>query len=331
MIKEKNYKRYEGQALQTYNEQFDIDPYFPSEGLIRAVEVARLLERPLLLRGAPGSGKTRLAEALAFELHGEQYQKNLFKWNIKSTTKANEGLYTYDHLQKLRDTQDDSISSKQIKEKIYWTLGPLGEAFQKANEDAPPPVLIIDEIDKADIDFPNDLLDVLDGKKKSFEIKEASDKRVIEAIKSPIIIITSNDERELPNAFLRRCVFYYLPFPDDKDLIRIAEANIAKFSNDDNLIKLITPLVSYFTKKHKEMETNPNVDKPVSTSELLDWLRVIAFYKPYDNGELTVVEKEESTQGKNKELVFTNKKVLYPEVLFKSYDDWKTQLGVDYK
>ncbi len=323
MIKEKNYKKYEGKALQHYNEQLELDPYFPSEGLVRAVEVARLLERPLLLRGAPGSGKTRLAEALAFELHGDQYQNYLRKWNIKSTTKASEGLYTYDHLQKLRDTQDNSIRSKQIKYKQYWKLGPMGEAFQKATEENAPPILLIDEIDKADIDFPNDLLDVLEGKKKSFEIKEANVKTEIVAEKSPIIIITSNDERELPNAFLRRCVFYYLPFPEKEDLYRIAKANIQKISNDETMVKLIAALVDYFVAKHKEMEANPNAVKPISTSELLDWLKVIAFYKPYDNEALKV--------GEQGELIFKNEKVLYPEVLFKNYDDWKTQLGVDYK
>ena len=323
MIKELNYKKYEGLALQTYHKKFELDPYYPSEGLIRAVEVARLLERPLLLRGAPGSGKTRLAEALAFELHGDQFKDYFFRWNIKSTTKASEGLYTYDHLQKLRDTQDKDITAAQIKNTDYAILGPLGLAFQKSSKQAPPPILLIDEIDKADIDFPNDLLDVLEGQKKSFEIKEAADRRKIEAEKTPIIIITSNDERELPNAFLRRCVFYYLPFPSGDDLIRIAEANLKKITKDQALIDLISPLVTYFKDKHKEMENNPNVDKSVSTSELIDWLKVIAFYKPYENGDLKI--------GTENQLIFKDEKVLYPEVLFKSYDDWKTELGVDYK
>lgn len=320
MIPEPHYKKYSGAALQAYNKDAGLDPYFPGEGLKRAVEVARLLQRPLLLRGEPGSGKTRLAEALAFELHGEKYEDFYFRWNIKSTTKAQEGLYTYDHLRRLRDVQNRRKSDEEIESTQYWELGPIGEAFTCSSKEAPPPILLIDEIDKADIDFPNDLLDVLEGQPKKFTIKEAG--KVVEAEQSPIVIITSNDEKELPNAFLRRCVFFFIPFPSYDDLLKIARANVAKLQDQAIEDSLMKPLVKKFRQTYEEMKENPNTDKRPSTSELLDWLRVIAFYKPQKNGAVEV--------GENGELIFADGKILYPEVLFKSYDDWKTQLGEDY-
>jgi len=320
MSETNTHPKYTGSALKKYQEAHDLDPYFPSDGLIRAVEVARLLERPLLLRGEPGSGKTRLAEALAYELHGDAFEDYYFRWNIKSTTKAQDGLYLFDHLDRLRDVQDPNTSQEDIKPERYVKLGPLGEAFEKSKKGQTPSVLLIDEIDKADIDFPNDLLDVLEGRRKEFEIKETG--RKIRAERSPIVIITSNDEKELPNAFLRRCVFFYIPFPSYEDLLRIAKANQAKLLDEQLEDGLIGKLVRKFETLYKEMRDNPNTDKRVSTSELLDWLRVIAYYQPQANGQLTI--------GENGELVFPDGKVIYPEVLFKSFDDWKSHLGEEY-
>lgn len=320
MIREPHYKKYSGKALEEYNQTFDLDPYFPGVGLIRAVEVARLLERPLLLRGEPGSGKTRLAEALAFELHGALNSEVFMRWNVKSTTKAQEGLYSYDHLRKLRDVQNPKKTEEDIAKTQYWELGPIGNAFAKSKKIGPPPVLLIDEIDKADIDFPNDLLDVLEGRPKQFTIREAGEKIIAE--QSPIVIITSNDEKELPNAFLRRCVFFYIPFPTYEELLRIARANLEKIQDSRLEDSLIEPLVQFFRDLYKKMKDNPNTDKRPSTSELLDWLRVVAFYQPQREGKVRIGEKGE--------LIFEDGKVLYPEVLFKSFDDWKIQLGEDY-
>ncbi len=315
MIREPNYQKYTGAALQEYNAMHDLDPYFPSEDLIRAVEVARLLERPLLLRGEPGSGKTRLAEALAFEIHGDDWKDHYFRWNIKSSTKAEEGLYRFDHLARLRDVQDTG-TKKEPKGK-YVEKGALGKAFEACKKGVSPAVLLIDEIDKADIDFPNDLLDVLEGRPKQFEIRETGE--VVKAEQSPIVIISSNDEKELPNAFLRRCVFHFIPFPDYDDLLKIAQANLDKQPESGLDQEWLRKTVRKFLDIHREMKKNPNTDKPVSTSELLDWLRVITFYQPQEKGEITV--------GEQGQLIFADGRVLYPEVLFKSYDDLQSQLG----
>ncbi|MHB8879717.1 MAG: AAA family ATPase, partial [Myxococcaceae bacterium] len=182
------------------------DRYLTSEGLQAAVNCALALERPLLVKGEPGTGKTLLAEAIAGALGAP-----LLTWNVKSTTRAQDGLYVYDTVQRLYDSRFGDGNVRDIKK--YIRLGPLGEAFS-ANERR---VLLIDEVDKADIEFPNDLLHELD--RMRFRILE-TDEEVV-ATQRPVVIITSNNEKELPDAFLRRCVFHFIEFPDTELMRRI--------------------------------------------------------------------------------------------------------------
>ncbi|MBR6503397.1 MAG: MoxR family ATPase, partial [Firmicutes bacterium] len=183
--------------------------YVVSRELMNAVNVAVALQKPLLIKGEPGTGKTMLAEAIA-----ESMGKELIIWNIKSTTKAQEGLYVYDTVQRLYDSQFGEGDVSDIKK--YIKLGKLGEAFMSEQQ----VVMLIDEIDKADLEFPNDLLWELD--KMEFHIPET--KETIKAKQRPIVIITSNAEKELPDAFLRRCIFHYIDFPDEplmEEIVRV--------------------------------------------------------------------------------------------------------------
>jgi MoxR-like ATPase len=310
MIEELNYKRYTGDQQEDFEEGAytgrAIPPYFPSEELVKAVEYARVLQRPLLLRGEPGSGKTRLAQSIAYDLYGADYKLKYFEWHIKSTSKAVEGLYTFDHVERLRDAQLQK--GRQARE--YRELGPLGKAFSVSTSNAPA-VVLIDEIDKADIDFPNDLLLELDQKR--FTIKET--KEEILAAYPPIIIITSNDEKELPNAFLRRCVFHYIKFPAYKQLLLIAKANAHVFQDKFGKpmpAPLIEATVTRFRQLYNNMNSDPNTDKNPSTSELLDWLRVIYFY--FFNGQLS-------------EEMLPDGELPHPQVLLKSIDDYKSQMN----
>lgn len=286
----------------------DIDPYFPSKDLLAAIEYARVLKRPLLLRGDPGCGKTRVAQALAYELYcgreADNYRNHYFEWFIKSTTKSKEGLYHFDHLMRLRDVQ--AKLKKPLTE--YRRFGPLGKAFLASKPNAPA-ILLIDEIDKADIDFPNDLLLELDEKR--FYIEETGEE--IRAEFPPIVIITSNDEKELPNAFLRRCVFHYIDFPDEELLLKIARARINRQNEEFKKVfpeGLVEQIVFEFDKLYKAMYANPNTSKLVSTSEFLDWLRVIHYY--------FLTDKLLLVGGK-----IQNESLLFPEVLLKSLDDFK--------
>lgn len=331
-MKEKDYKSYQGKALTSLIENYsytvderrfrgniqekqkeileDIAPYFPSKELQDAIEYARILQRPLLLRGEPGCGKTRVAQAIAYELYHQRahdnYRNHYFEWFIKSTTKAQEGLYQFDHLLRLRDVQ--AKEEKHLTD--YRSFGPLGMAFLASKPDAPS-ILLIDEIDKADLDFPNDLLLELDEKR--FYIDETGEE--IRAEYPPIVIITSNDEKELPNAFLRRCVFHYIEFPNQDQLLRIARAK-AQVHEKELQKALPDPLIEDVVKRffdlYQAMKGSLNTDKVPSTSELLDWLRIIHYY--YLTDKLPLIE------GKLPEDY-----LLYPEVLLKSLDDYKQQ------
>jgi MoxR-like ATPase len=270
---------YKGNTLETpflRNGQVEIDPYFPDPGLIEAVNLALYLKRPLLLMGEPGCGKTRLAEAVAFDLHGENYLDHFRTWYVKSTTKAREGIYTFDAIARLRLTQletDNQALQKTLQKKgkeleDYYTeagilrKGPLSEAFDLSSAEKPA-VLLIDEVDKADIDFPNDLLLELD--KTTYYIPETDTYTRRQKKDAPLIIITSNNEKELPPAFLRRCLFHYIRFPGEGQLRQILNGI---FPNDPQQIQEDT--VDAFLKVRDRLIQGLS-QKKLSTSELIDW------------------------------------------------------------
>ncbi|MCL1472929.1 AAA family ATPase [Argonema antarcticum] len=272
----------------------DRSPYSPSDELKQMVKLAIALERPLLLMGDPGVGKTQLASAIAYEFT-QKYQKEiqqaqelvkekdwaqdwikenkwpLYPWYIKSTSRAKDGLYTYDAVGRLRDTQlvKSEYLAKSIQQKTiqrledetqggYIKFGALGKAFQTPI----PAIVLIDEIDKADIDFPNDLLLELDEKR--FFIEETD--REVKKIVSPLIIVTSNEERTLPNAFLRRCLFHYLDTPSDKELKKIIKLH---FGED-------LPNITEIIAAYRELLANTAKagGKKASPGELLDFIKV---------------------------------------------------------
>ncbi|RMG93569.1 MAG: MoxR family ATPase [Deltaproteobacteria bacterium] len=227
------------------------DGYIVSEELARAVEVAVLLERPLLLKGEPGTGKTLLAVHLARSL-GAPFER----WQVKSTTKATDGLYTYDAVRRLHDSRFGEGDVSDIGR--YIELGPLGRAFRRKERT----VVLIDEIDKADPEFPNDLLHELDT--MSFTIVETGE--TIEASVRPIVVITSNNEKELPDAFLRRCVFHWIAFPD-----RELMARIVRVHHPDVGERLLSAALDAFYRLRAE----EGLRKPPSTSELIDWIAAL--------------------------------------------------------
>ncbi|MFC3051252.1 AAA family ATPase [Kordiimonas pumila] len=225
--------------------------YVATDDLKVAVNAAATLKRPLLIKGEPGTGKTVLAQEVA-----QAFGTDLIEWHIKSTTKAHQGLYEYDAVSRLRDSQLGDEKVKDIKN--YIRKGKLWEAFESETT----PVLLIDEIDKADIEFPNDLLLELD--RMEFYVYETGE--TIKAKNRPIIIITSNNEKELPDAFLRRCFFHFIKFPDAgtmKEIIAVHYPDIQK--------ELVKDALSIFF----DIRDVPGLKKKPSTSELLDWLKLL--------------------------------------------------------
>ena len=227
------------------------DSYVATHDLKLAVNAALTLQRPLLIKGEPGTGKTMLAEEVARGLG-----MPLLQWHIKSTTKAQQGLYEYDAVSRLRDSQLGDERVKNIDN--YIVRGVLWQAFT-ADE---PVVLLIDEIDKADIEFPNDLLRELD--RMEFYVYET--REMVKAVHRPLVIITSNNEKELPDAFLRRCFFHYIKFPDKETMQQIVDVHFPKLKQD-----LLAQALNVFF----EVRDVPGLKKKPSTSELLDWLKLL--------------------------------------------------------
>jgi MoxR-like ATPase len=225
--------------------------YIATDELMMAVNAAITLARPLLIKGEPGTGKTQLAQEIARGLG-----RPIFEWHIKSTSKAQQGLYEYDVVSRLRDSQLGDAKVKHIGS--YIVRGKLWEAFESDVQ----PVLLIDEIDKADIEFPNDLLRELD--RMEFYVYET--RELIKARHRPIIVITSNNEKELPDAFLRRCFFHYIRFPDHDTMARIVEVHYPGLKRE----LLAESLAAFF--KVRDM---PGLKKKPSTSELLDWIKLL--------------------------------------------------------
>jgi MoxR-like ATPase len=276
-----------------------IEPYLPSKELVEAVNVAIMLGRPLLIKGEPGSGKTRLARDVAYQLG--LLDEHYFEWFVKSTDRARDGLYSYDAVGRLRDAQlaankqlpAEKMAEIEADDEYYVHYGPLGQAFLLKDSRS---VVLIDEIDKADIDFPNDLLLELDEQR--FFIEEL-DRKEKSAVHVPILIVTSNDEKDLPDAFLRRCLFHYIKFPEQQELKAIVQARFT-----DTPENVVDEVVCLFIKLRDKM-VKGQTGKKVSTSELIDWFRVFRHYQVLEDMDRFY------------------QKLLYPGVLLKSWEDYQ--------
>tara|TARA_B100001027_G_scaffold55945_1_gene37667 strand:+ start:333 stop:1172 length:840 start_codon:yes stop_codon:yes gene_type:complete len=240
--------------------------YVSTTDLAVAVNASIALEKPLLVKGEPGTGKTELAKQIAKGL-----KLNILEWNIKSTTKAQQGLYEYDAISRLRDSQ---LGNKEIsKISNYIKKGKIWNAFE-SNEKT---VLLIDEIDKADIEFPNDLLQELD--KMQFHVYETGE--LVKAKKRPIVIITSNNEKELPDAFLRRCFFHFIQFPEIETLKKIVKVHFPDIKRS---------LLDSAIKTFLQIREVPGLKKKPSTSEALDWIKLLLI-EDLDSADLKIQEK----------------------------------------
>lgn len=267
-------RRYKGTGLPPEGDARARFPYLASKGLVNAVNMAIELKKPLLVQGPPGCGKTRLARAVAVELG--LYPHRYYEWFVKSTSRARDGLYTIDMVRRLHDARLDDSKAQGLKN--YVRFGVLGEAIKLGEEC----VVLIDEIDKADIDFPNDLLREIEEKK--FTIEELADtpkeelgdfRKEYSTDNPPVVIITSNNEKELPEAFLRRCLFFYIDFPEKEPLVDIVRLNTSDLKRRKGARGRLDDLIERAADRLIDLRDIEGLRKEPATSELIDWVRIL--------------------------------------------------------